>query len=245
MIELIEDMVKMGFIVFCLFAVCRAYARWRQPAWSMVLERRRLALLSALALGVLALKVTEDVLGEESGPLDRAILVFVHTQVPASLTGVFEAITWSGSAVVLVPLVSLATLALLLRRCRQEALLLAASALSGAGLVYLVKTWVGRARPDLWPSAVYAGSSFPSGHTLVVAAVGTAAALSLMRLWPAARAWAVGGALCWTLLVAASRLVLGVHWPTDVLAAACIGATIPLVLSLALSFRRVIPGGAG
>ena len=238
MLELIEEMAKIGFIIFSLFAVGRACVRRRQPAWSVVLQRRHLALLSVLALGVLALKVTEDVLGGESGPLDRAILVFVHAQVPAELTAVFAAITWSGSAVVLAPLVSLATLALWLGRYRQEAVLLAASALSGAALVYLVKTWVDRARPDLWPSAVYAGSSFPSGHTLVVAAVATAAALTATRLWPAARAWAFGCALCWTLLVAVSRLVLGVHWPTDVLAAACIGAAIPLVLSLVLSFRR-------
>lgn len=237
-LELIEDTVKTGFIVFCLYAVFRAYVRGRQPAWSMVLERRRGAILSALALGVLALKVTEDVLGGESGPLDTAVLVFVHAHVPAGLTTVFEAITCSGSAVVLVPLVSLATLALLLGKHRHEAFLLAASALTGAALVYLVKAGVGRARPELWPAAWYAGSSFPSGHTLVVAAVATAAALGVTRLWPAARPWAVRVALCWTVLVASSRLVLGVHWPTDVLAAICIGAAIPLVLSLVLSLRR-------
>lgn len=228
----------MSFVVFCLYAVFRAYVRLRQPGWSRLLERRRLAILSTLVLAVLALKVTEDVLGGESGPIDRAILVFVHAHVPTAWTAFFEAITLSGSSLALVPVLSLATIALLYSVHRYEAILLAASALTGAGLVYLVKTLVRRVRPELWPSEWYAGTSFPSGHTLVIAAVATSAALVLIRLWPATRPWAIGIAAVWTVLVALSRLVLGVHWPTDVLAAACIGAAIPLVLNLGFAFKR-------
>lgn len=150
--ELFEDTVEMSFIVFCPYAVFRAYVRLRQPAWSMLLERRRLAILSALVLAVLSLKVTEDVLGGESGPIDRAILDFVHAHVSTAWTAVFEAITLSGSTFAPFPAVSLATVALLYWKHRYEAFLLAASALTGAGLVYIVKTFVGRARPELWPS---------------------------------------------------------------------------------------------
>jgi undecaprenyl-diphosphatase len=238
MFELIEDTVKLGLIVFCFHAALGMYARLRQPAWSTLLERRRVAVLWTLVLAVLAIKVTEDVLGGESGPIDRAILVFIHRHVPGAAMWLFEAITLTGSATALVPLVSMATIALLYRKRRTDAFVLGASAVSGAAVVYVVKTFVGRARPELWPAHWYSGSSFPSGHTLVVAAVATASALALARQWPASRGWALGVALAWTLLVAFSRLVLGVHWPTDVLAAACIGVTLPLAISLAVAFNR-------
>jgi undecaprenyl-diphosphatase len=42
----------------------------------------------------------------------------------------------------------------------------------------------------------------------------------------------------WVLLVGFSRLVLGVHWPTDVVVAACIGAAIPLGFSFSLEHRE-------
>ena len=100
--------------------------------------------------------------------------------------------------------------------------------------VYALKVLIGRARPALWESQWYWGSSFPSGHTLVVAAFAMAAALAVGRLLPAARTTALAAALAWIARVAASRLVLGAHWPTDVLAAACVGAAIPLGIGLAL-----------
>jgi undecaprenyl-diphosphatase len=57
------------------------------------------------------------------------------------------------------------------------------------------------------------------------------------RIRPAARKLALSIAILWISLVAISRLVLGVHWPTDVLAAACIGAFLPLAMSVVLELR--------
>jgi hypothetical protein len=128
--ELFEDMVKMVFIVFCLHVVFRTYVRLRQPAWSMALERRRLATLLVLVLAVLAIKVTEDVLGGESGPIDKAILFFIHDHVSPAWTATFRAITLSGSASVLTPGIAAVTAILLLRRHRHEAFLRTPSALA-------------------------------------------------------------------------------------------------------------------
>ena len=238
MLKALLEILELTLAVACLGVALRLYVRHRQPTWSAPLNRRRLAVGWALVLCVLATKVSEDVIDDESGPIDKALLDMIGAWVSDGSTGVFEAITVTGSAGVLTPLTVVTTLALLAARRRFEAMLLAASTLGAAGVVYVVKALVGRARPDLWPAQWYWGSSFPSGHTLVVAAFATATALAAARMWPPARALAVATAIVWITLVAMSRLALGVHWPTDVLAAACIGASLPLGFSLAFDVRR-------
>lgn len=235
--ELIEDITKLALIVACLYFVLGAYVRRNQPAWSAPLEKRRLSTLLMLVLAASAVKLSEDVLGGESGPVDRTILLFIHSHFPSSLTGFFEAVSSTGSSRVLLPLAAVATIALLWTRRRFEALLVAASVTSGVIVIYVVKTVVGRARPALWDTEWYWGSSFPSGHTLAVAAFATAAVLCVSRIRPAARKLALSIAILWISLVAISRLVLGVHWPTDVLVAACIGAFLPLATNVVLELR--------
>jgi undecaprenyl-diphosphatase len=232
------DLAKVGFIVAGAYLAFALYVRHRQPSWTPALQRRRLALLWTFLVVAGAIQVTEEVLGGESAPVDRALLLSIREWVPAGLNPLFEAITLTGSAMALVPLALLAVAALLLRQHRFEALLVASSTTGGACIVYVVKILVGRERPRLWETQWYWGSSFPSGHTLVVAAFATAVALSIARLRPAARETVVGIALVWIALVALSRLVLGAHWPTDVLAAACIGAALPLLISLGVEFSR-------
>ncbi|MHB1085757.1 MAG: phosphatase PAP2 family protein [Thiobacillus sp.] len=237
-VELLEDVVKMALIVASLYFVLGETARRMQPAWSESLGKRRLITLLVLILAVSAIKLTEDVIGGESGPIDKAILLFIHGHVPRTLTRFFEAVTLTGSARILFPLATLTTIALLWASHRFEALLVAASVISGALVIYGVKMVVGRARPSLWDTAWYWGSSFPSGHTLIVAAFATAAALGVSRIRPASRNLALSLAMLWITLVAMSRLVLGVHWPTDVLVAACIGAFLPLAISVVLELRH-------
>lgn len=210
--------------------VLGAYVRNKLPAWSEPLGKRRFATLLVLVLAVSTVKLTEDVIGGESGPIDNTILLFIHRHIPGTLTGFFEAATFTGSSWVLFPLAAVATIALLWARRRFEALLVSASVISGAIVIYLVKTLVGRARPALWDTEWYWGSSFPSGHTLAVAAFATAAALCVSRIRPASHNLALSLAILWISLAAISRLALGVHWPTDVLAAACIGAFLPLAI---------------
>lgn len=240
--EVVADIAKLGLFVACAYVALTAWSRRRRPQWTEPLSKRRLALLGILTLVVSASKLIEDVVTKDSGFVDETVMWFVRDHVPAALNGFFEAVTRTGSASVLLPLALLAGVALLLSGRRLEALLLAASAAVAPLVVYLLKAMVGRARPTLWEAQWYWGSSFPSGHTLSTAAFATAAALCVARIRPRFGNLAMSIAFVWTILVALSRLVLGVHWPSDVLAAICLGAFIPLLSSVAFDLHRGKPG---
>lgn len=232
--ELTKDIAKLALIVAFFHFSLTVYLGWRQPAWSAFAEKRRFAILLALVLAVVGIKIGEDAVNQESGPFDVFVLQFIHSHVPPALDGIFAAATVTGSATVLFPLVLIIGLAFLWTKRRYEALLLTVSVVSSALIVYALKAAVGRARPALWDTEWYWGSSFPSGHTLAVAAFATAMVICLNRIWPGSRKFTMVLAFVWIVAVAASRLVLGVHWPTDVLVSICIGMFLPLATGIAL-----------
>jgi len=237
--KVIEEIAELMLIVACIHLILGVYIRRYQSAWSKSLEKRKLATLLVLILAVTAIKVSEDAIGGESGPIDNAILIFIHSHVPNTLTWLFEAVTLSGSSTVLLTLAALTVILLLYSKHRAEALIVAASTISSTLVIYIIKAIISRDRPKLWEDTVwYWGSSFPSGHTLAVAALATAMVLCVSRIRPALRNFVLVTAVLWIFSVAISRLVLGVHWPTDVLAAACIGAFIPLAMSVVIEIRN-------
>ena len=232
LLNIVADVAKLSLLIACAYLLIVGCARRSRPQWTEHLMQRRLAVLGILTLAVTGIKLIEDVVAKESGPVDEAILWFVRDHVPAALNGFFAVVTLSGSAKWLVPLAAVAAVALLVAGRRFEALLVGASMITATLVVWGMKAIVGRARPALWEAQWYWGSSFPSGHTLSTATFSTAAALCVARIWPRAGTLAMALAVLWTGLVAVSRLVLGVHWPTDVLGAICLGAFIPLLISV-------------
>jgi undecaprenyl-diphosphatase len=230
---LLADFARLVFFVACAAALLHAWARRGRPGWASRLTERHVAVLGLLTLAVTGAEVFEEVLAGESGPLDTALLWFVREHVPLALTGLFAAVTRSGSVAFLLPATAACVVTLLLARRRFDALLMAASMSAATLLIYAIKTLVGRVRPALWETQWYSGSSFPSGHTLATAAFATAGALCVARLWPRSAHAVMTVAMLWAVLVALSRLVLGVHWPSDVLAALCLGAFVPLMFSVA------------
>ncbi len=136
-------------------------------------------------------------------------------------------ITALGGVTVLT-LVSLAVLAfLVLNRKRASALFLAFAILGGQVLAHLTKSAFSRPRPDLVSHGVeVASASFPSGHSMMAAVTYLTLAVMLARSETTfrLRAFYITVAAILTILVGGSRLYLGVHWPTDVLAGWTLGA---------------------
>jgi len=116
---------------------------------------------------------------------------------------------------------------LLMMRKRNAAVLLGAAVGGGILLSALFKAGFDRPRPDLVShlSLVYT-TSFPSGHSMMsaVAYLTLGALLAQLHKGRAVQAFILAVAILITVLVGLSRVYLGVHWPTDVLAGWAAGA---------------------
>jgi undecaprenyl-diphosphatase len=154
------------------------------------------------------------------------------------LTTVARAVTWAGSAFVLVPLAVVFCLLLIRAGLRREAIAVAVS-LGGAILISdIVKLLVSRQRPRVEHLQTVTGSSFPSGHATQASAFWFSLILVLpaMRVAPALRRAAAAFGSLLVLAVAFSRVYLGVHFPADVVAGMVLGTG--WALFVARSVRR-------
>ena len=140
---------------------------------------------------------------------------------PRWLQGVALDLTALGGATVLGLTVLAVTGYLLLHGLRRHALFILLASGGGWLLNWALKESFDRARPDIVPHLrEVMTSSFPSGHAMTSAAVYLTLGVLTMRIarGRVAKYYCLAMALLVTLLVGASRVLLGVHYPTDVLA---------------------------
>jgi len=186
-------------------------------------------------------ELADEVVEGESRRFDRAVLVWIHDHFPDWLEGPMRLVTALGYYWVVLPLLTVAVL-FFLKGWRLSAVLLLVSTAGGVFLTTVLKAVFQRARPGLVDSGYTASFySFPSGHATV--AVGFYGALTLIlayRLRGLARWTVATGGVLLVLLIGFSRLYLGVHYPTDVLAGflaaplwvICVGAVYVVWLSI-------------
>jgi undecaprenyl-diphosphatase len=178
--------------------------------------------------------LADEVMEGDTHAFDRALLVALRTPGnpadpvgPAWLELAARDITSLGGYPVLI-LVTLAAIGFLLILGKRRAALLVLVSISGGMLLSSVlKELFGRPRPDLVPHAVEVyTTSFPSGHATLSAVTYLTLGALLARVQPRRRvkAYLLGLAVLLAVLIGASRVYLGVHWPTDVLAGWCVGA---------------------
>lgn len=151
------------------------------------------------------------------GPLDRAIYEALYAGGRPALVLIARIFTALGEPTVLIG-AGFIVGALLWRRGHPHfALALLLVILLGRGLSEVQKYWIARARPDFEPHLVVVKtSSFPSGHATSSMIFYLTLALALAPAGRARRVAAVA-AIILSLLVGTSRVMLGVHWPSDVI----------------------------
>ncbi|WP_048826561.1 phosphatase PAP2 family protein [Hymenobacter sp. DG25B] len=190
--------------------------------FTALIWRKHHPLLLWLLLGFLApwfvfLKVAQELWEDKGFPIDQLILDVVHAHHSAGQDAVAQTLAQVGGPLWMPGLEAIVLVGLLWAGFRRAALFILLSTGGAALLNLFVKFMLARARPDVvWAGVTLDSYSFPSGHAMAAAALGLTVAI---LLWPTRARWlAVVLGTAWMLLMGWSRVYLGVHFPSDVLA---------------------------
>lgn len=219
-------------------------ARW--------VARQEGAVLMA-ALGVLLallgfIKTAEEVFEGDMRDFDEWLLLLLrrpgNPKFPVGPQWLMEAaqdITALGGRTVLI-IVILSVVGYLALERRRGAMWLVTVAAGGGGLLSTAMKYLfGRGRPDVVPHLVAVASpSFPSGHSMLAAVIYLTLGALLARFAARRRtkAYILAVAIIVTFLVGGSRIYVGVHYPTDVLAGWCAGLAWALVCWLVARYLQ-------
>jgi membrane-associated phospholipid phosphatase len=209
----------------------RLHVRWTYLAASFVL---------ALLIGMGIAGWVRSNGGWEHGlSWERALMSAVHANtLPKVVDILLLVIPWLGTNWTMVPIVLAPAAWLWLRRRRRMlALHLLTLLVGSSALNFILKFLYDRPRPDLWERrGQYQFASYPSGHAISSVAVLITVAMLLQRFkgwrWP----WFVAVLILGFSLY--SRLYLGVHWPTDVIAGYAMGTVWLAGTLIAFTERR-------
>ena len=215
--------------------------------WRFV-KRFEAGVLVGLILAAGALWAFLNIAGEmadgETTAIDRRLLLLLRTpgdpSNPVGSKAIEEGvrdITALGGTTLVSVLTLVAVLAFLFHKKRRHALVMGGAVLLAWVSSEMTKSLYHRPRPDLVPHEVYVYSgSFPSGHSTLSAATYLTLAMLVASLETRRRTKALAYGMAGVILVGVglSRVYLGVHWPSDVLAGWCLGATWALAGWIAL-----------
>lgn len=206
--------------------------------------RTEFAALGALMIVVLGamtfVEIADDMTEADGQAFDQMVLHWMQP-VPGQPRGpwwLHEAagdITSLGGIAVLGLFAIVAIGMLLILRKRLSALLLVVGLAGGVGLSEGLKALFERERPPAVYQAVETlNASFPSGHALLSTVFYLSVAVMMTRAFPRKRlkAYVLGVGMVFALMVGLTRVYLGAHWASDVMAGWCVGAAWAMALWL-------------
>lgn len=226
-----------------LFSISRWTPSWRLPELAPLV-----GFLVCTALAFAFVKIADEMTEGETRAFDEAILLALRSPGdlkqpigPAWLEAAMVDVTSLGGVPVLTMITVLVVLYLITSRRFGNAALVAGSIAGGAVLTTVLKIGFARPRPDLVDHLVSVQSlSFPSGHAMASAVtyLTLGALLARTERNRAVRGYVFAVAGFLTLLIGVSRVYLGVHYPTDVLAGWSLGAAWALLCWLVARWLR-------
>jgi len=162
-------------------------------------------------------QIADEVHEGETLGIDDAILQTINGFSTSVWDTFFVIVTQLGGVIGIITL-TLGLLAVLILRHKRRAAFVLALTVGGAALLNLIlKLVFERSRPDLWEQLIVETSySFPSGHAMLSAALGL---VVIYIFWATRYRWPVAvAASLYVIVIGLSRLYLGVHYPTDIVA---------------------------
>ena len=196
------------------------------------------ALVTAAAIWAFVSIAGEVVEGDTQG-LDREILLALRSSTDVSdpigprwLEELGRDVTALGGTGILIMITTFVGIYLLISGKRRSMIMVVAAIASGFLMSQILKRTFDRPRPDLVPHGDYVyTASFPSGHAMMSAVTYLTLGILLARVEPRrrVRAFLLGLAVFLTVIIGISRVYLGVHWPSDVLAGWTAGAAWALL----------------
>jgi membrane-associated phospholipid phosphatase len=201
--------------------------------WSSRISPRLETLIGAIGIAGLGIclfliwalaKLSGETLERESFAFDTSFLLWLHQFANPTLDNVMIAITQLGNPLVVIPVATMTLAILGWSRQRSPALMFSIACLGGAILNTGLKLVFTKPRPQLWHQLIVETTySYPSGHALGSMVLYGMIAYLLAQKYPKLTSIIYIVAAGLILTICLSRLYLGVHWPTDIMAGLGIG----------------------